>query len=404
MNKTLGTTLLVSGTMIGAGMLAMPLTSAGIGFAATAVLLILIWAMLSYSALLFVEVYQTVPADAGIGTLSAKYFGRFGRIVSTAVMLIFLFALLAAYMTGGGSILATYLPPMGDAQTHKIVSVLLFTLLLGAVVVLGTLVIDGLNRLLFYSMLAVLVFVLIVMMPEVSMQNLSAMPLDKAFIISACPVFFTSFGFHGSIPSFNKYLNGDVKALRIAILAGTSITLSVYMLWQLGTHGVLTQAVFVEILKNDPTLGGMLSAVEEMTGSARIAKILQMFSVLALVTSFLGVALGLFETIEDMLQHGFGFKAKRLLLGVLTFALPLLFALFYPEGFIQALQYASQMFVFYAVVLPAALVWKARRQYPHLPYRLWGGNWLLWLIIVLGLLIVNVPFFIRAGYLPEVVV
>ena len=38
MNKTLGTTLLVSGTMIGAGMLAMPLTSAGIGFAATAVL------------------------------------------------------------------------------------------------------------------------------------------------------------------------------------------------------------------------------------------------------------------------------------------------------------------------------------------------------------------------------
>ncbi len=35
MNKTLGSTLLVSGTMIGAGMLAMPLTSAGIGFTFT---------------------------------------------------------------------------------------------------------------------------------------------------------------------------------------------------------------------------------------------------------------------------------------------------------------------------------------------------------------------------------
>lgn len=32
MNKTLGSTLITSGTMIGAGMLAMPLTSAGIGF------------------------------------------------------------------------------------------------------------------------------------------------------------------------------------------------------------------------------------------------------------------------------------------------------------------------------------------------------------------------------------
>ena len=30
MNKTLGSTLITSGTMIGAGMLAMPLTSAGI--------------------------------------------------------------------------------------------------------------------------------------------------------------------------------------------------------------------------------------------------------------------------------------------------------------------------------------------------------------------------------------
>ena len=31
-NKTLGSTLIVAGTTIGAGMLAMPLTSAGIGF------------------------------------------------------------------------------------------------------------------------------------------------------------------------------------------------------------------------------------------------------------------------------------------------------------------------------------------------------------------------------------
>ena len=68
MNKTLGTTLLVSGTMIGAGMLAMPLTSAGIGFTFTVFLLIALWLLLTYSALLFVEVYQTTESDSGIGT------------------------------------------------------------------------------------------------------------------------------------------------------------------------------------------------------------------------------------------------------------------------------------------------------------------------------------------------
>ena len=79
MNKTLGSTLITSGTMIGAGMLAMPLTSAGIGFTFTVVLLVLLWILLTYSALLFVEVYQTAEHDAGIGTLAAQYFGRPGR-------------------------------------------------------------------------------------------------------------------------------------------------------------------------------------------------------------------------------------------------------------------------------------------------------------------------------------
>ena len=51
MNKTVGSTLLVAGTMIGAGMLAMPLTSAGIGLTATVFLLIGLWSVLTFTAL-----------------------------------------------------------------------------------------------------------------------------------------------------------------------------------------------------------------------------------------------------------------------------------------------------------------------------------------------------------------
>lgn len=105
MNKTLGTTFLVSGTMIGAGMLAMPLTSAGIGFTFNTSLLFVLWFLLTYDALLFVEAYQTVESDAGgFGSLSAVYFGGFGRFISTAALMIFLYALLAAYVTGGSNL------------------------------------------------------------------------------------------------------------------------------------------------------------------------------------------------------------------------------------------------------------------------------------------------------------
>ena len=214
MNKTLGSTLITSGTMIGAGMLAMPLTSAGIGFTFTVVLLVLLWILLTYSALLFVEVYQTAEHDAGIGTLAAQYFGRPGRIVATSVLMIFLYALLSAYVTGGGAILASTLPDFATPDLKMKGSILAFTIFFGIFVAIGTSFVDALNRFLFIAMIAALFIVLGLMIPEIKIDNLMAMPIDKALLISASPVFFTAFGFHGSIPCLNKYLEGDVKALQ----------------------------------------------------------------------------------------------------------------------------------------------------------------------------------------------
>ena len=399
MNKTVGSTLLVAGTMIGAGMLAMPLTSAGIGFGFTLVLLLGLWALLTFSALLFVELYQTAESDAGIGTLAEQYFGKAGRIIATAVLIIFLYALIAAYISGGGSLLKDLLPEgFGDK-----VSILLFTVIFGSFIVIGTHSVDKINRVLFFVMLAAFAVVLSLMLPEIKFDNLMAMPIDNALIISASPVFFTAFGFHGSIPSLNKYLGGNVKALRISILAGSAITLCAYILWQMSTHGLLTQNEFLQILKEDATLNGLVKATLAITGSNMIAGAVKLFSTLALVTSFLGVGLGLLECIEDLLKRSFNISAGRISLGLMTFIPPLVFALFYPEGFILALGYAGQMFAFYAVVLPVSLVWKARRAHTNLPYKVWGGNLTLIIVLVLGVIITSIPFAIRAGYLPFVV-
>ena len=399
MNKTVGSTLLVAGTMIGAGMLAMPLTSAGIGFGFTLVLLLGLWALLTFSALLFVELYQTAESDAGIGTLAEQYFGKAGRIIATAVLIIFLYALIAAYISGGGSLLKDLLPEsFGDK-----VSILLFTVIFGSFIVIGTHSVDKINRVLFFVMLAAFAVVLNLMLPEIKFDNLMATPIDNALIISASPVFFTAFGFHGSIPSLNKYLGGNVKALRISILAGSAITLCAYILWQMSTHGLLTQNEFLQILKEDATLNGLVKATLAITGSNMIAGAVKLFSTLALVTSFLGVGLGLLECIEDLLKRSFNISAGRISLGLMTFIPPLVFALFYPEGFILALGYAGQMFAFYAVVLPVSLVWKARRAHTDLPYKVWGGNLTLIIVLVLGVIITSIPFAIRAGYLPFVV-
>ncbi|TCP94780.1 tyrosine-specific transport protein [Cricetibacter osteomyelitidis] len=399
-NKTFGSALIVAGTTIGAGMLAMPLTSAEMGFGFTLALLIILWLLLSYSALLFVEVYQTSAKDAGIATLAEQYFGPVGRILATLSLVIFMYAILSAYVTGGGSLLAGILPFLGESAVP--ISITLFTVVLGMFIIIGTGSVDIVTRLLFLFKLVAFGLVLVMMLPKVSVENLMAMPLHHFLIISASPVFFTSFGFHVVIPSINNYLDGDIRRLRTAIITGTAIPLVAYILWQMATHGVFSQMEFIQIIRNDPTLNGLVNATHNATGSGLISGAVRTFSTLALITSFLGVSLALFDTLADLLKR-FKVRPNRLLLGLLTFVPPLCFALFYPDGFIVALGYAGQMFTFYGLVLPVGLAWRARKLDPDLPYRVTGGNISLIIALLLGLLIMNVPFIIKVGYLPPVI-
>ena len=152
------------------------------------------------------------------------------------------------------------------------------------------------------------------MLPNVTFDNLKAMPLKDFLLISASPVFFTSFGFHVVIPSINKYLNGDIKRLRIAILIGTGIPLLAYALWQMAIHGAFAQTEFVRIVRANPTLGGIVEATHQATGSTLISRAVAAFSILALITSFLGVSLSLFDSFDDLVKR-VNIRTKRLKIG-----------------------------------------------------------------------------------------
>lgn len=401
-NKILGSALIIAGTTIGAGMLAMPLTSAGMGFGMTVVLLGGLWALLTYTGLLFMEVYQTAKEkEVGVATLAEQYFGMTGRGLATFSLLVLLYALLAAYITGGGSLLSGILPVMGDEETTSKVGILLFTFILGTFVVIGIKGVDGITRLMFLGKIVAFIFVLLMMLPKAKLENLTAVPLDNLLVISAIPIFFTSFGFHVIMGSINSYLDADIRKIRLAVLIGTLIPLSAYLLWQLATHGVLSQGEFAALVKQDPTLNGLVKATAQITGSTILGEAVRLFSALALITSFLGVAMGIFEGVGDLLKR-FNLPSNRVVLTPLTFIPPLAFALFYPNGFIAALGYAGLLFAFYGLILPIGLAWKARQLHPNLPYRVAGGNLGLVIAFVMGIVIIVIPFLIEKGILPAV--
>ncbi len=337
-----------------------------------------------------------------MASLAEQYFGLIGRVLATFSLLVLLYALLAAYITGGGSLLAGVMPEMADADMKLKISILIFTAVLGTFVVVGVKSVDGLTRVLFLGKIVAFIAVLLMMLPKAKLENLTAIPLDNLLIISAIPIFFTAFGFHVIMGTINSYLDADIGKIRKSIYIGTAIPLVAYLLWQLATHGVLSQNEFTTILTQDPTLNGLVKATSQITGSTILGEMVRLFSVLALITSFLGVSMGIFEGVGDLLKR-LNLPTNRLWLTIATFTPPILFALFYPNGFIKALGYAGLLFAFYGMILPIGLAWKARRQYPNLPYRVIGGNLALVVALIAGIIIMVIPFLIQAGYLPQAV-
>lgn len=400
-NRTLGSILIVAGTTIGAGMLAMPLASAGVGFGVTLALLITLWALMCYTALLLLEVYQHVPADMGLGSLAARYLGRYGQWATGFCMLFLLYALTAAYISGAGELLASSLNQWLDCTLPPAAGVLIFTAIGGTVVCIGTSLVDLFNRFLFSAKIIFLAIMLALLLPHIHQINLLTLPLQQGLALSAIPVIFTSFGFHGSIPSIVSYLGGDIRKLRRVFIIGSFIPLVAYIFWQLATLGSIDSPAFTALLAQNAGLNGLLEAIREVVASSHVELAVHLFADLALATSFLGVALGLFDYLADLFQRQ-NSAGGRLQSGLITFLPPLAFALFYPRGFVMALGYAGVALAVLALMLPSLLVMKSRQQHPDAPWRVAGGSAALWLVLLCGIAIVVIQFAIVAGLLPAV--
>ncbi|WPO96810.1 tyrosine transporter TyrP [Buttiauxella sp. HR94] len=400
-NRTFGSMFIVAGTTIGAGMLAMPLAAAGVGFGVTLALLFCLWGLMCYTALLLLEVYQHVPADTGLGTLARRYLGRYGQWATGFSMLFLMYALTAAYMSGAGELLASSLSEWLSLSVSPATGVLLFTLVAGGVVCIGTSLVDLFNRFLFSAKLLFLIVMLALLMPHVHKVNLLTLPLEKGLALSAIPVIFTSFGFHGSVPSIVSYMNGNVQKLRWVFITGSAIPLVAYIFWQLATLGSIDSTTFFGLMANSAGLNGLLQALRDVVASPHVELAVHLFADLALATSFLGVTLGLFDYLADLFNRH-NTAMGRLQTGAITFLPPLAFALFYPRGFVMALGYAGVALAVLALLIPSLLAWQSRKHYPQSNYRVRGGKPALLLVLFCGVAVIAIQCGIATGLLPEV--
>lgn len=398
MQKIIGSILIVAGTTIGAGMLAMPIISANVGFSFMAFILFCIWFAMFYTATLLVDVYRYNSPEDGLNTLTVKYLGNSGAIITAISMLTLMYALVSAYITGGGDILRTNLELWLGKEISPQLSAILFALLFGGIIAFGTRIVDISTKIVFSIKLLFLCIVIGMLLPRIEMVYLQHMPTTSIPVLATIPVIFTSFGFYVVIPSLVKYLDGNLKQLKWVFFIGSIIPLVLYLIWELTVLGNIEANTFNQILKENAGLEGLLKAIRAVENSKVIRVAFNIFAAAAILTSFWGVALALSDYIKDLGKNKPKIKNNMSAM-LLTFTPPLLFALFYPDGFIIALGYASVSLVILALITPMLMLSKAQKQ-ANVKQSLFQKIVFpfLWL---LSALIIVIQFLVVANILPE---
>lgn len=381
--RVFGAALLVAGCCIGAGMLGLPVLTALGGFRPTLLLFTLSWLFMAATGLLLLEVNLWFKEEVSIVSMASKTLGPIGKILAWALFAFLFYSLMVAYAAGSGQLFSDFLKEWFSIQFPEWAGSLLFSLAFGIFLYLGTKSVDGINRLLMAG-LAATYFILVGMGARHVNPDFLLHVNWKASLIGV-PAMIISFGYHNLIPSLTSYLKHDTKKLKFAILAGSSLPLIIYLMWEwliLGIVPVEGEGGFREALSQ----GDMATrALRNAVGSTFVVEVAEYFAFFAIVTSFLSVALSFVDFLADGLKIKKDRKGK-IGLCALSLAPPFFLALYYPNIFLNALNYAG---AFGAVILfgimPALMVWRGRYLQRVEGERLLpGGKFTLALIILVS--------------------
>src|SRR3989338_1343215 len=104
--SVVGASLLIVGSCIGVGMLALPVLSGMAGFFPSFIIFMVAAAFMTTTALLLVEMMSWFDRPVSFISLVEETLGLPGRVIYWILYLFLFYALLVAYMTGSGNHLA----------------------------------------------------------------------------------------------------------------------------------------------------------------------------------------------------------------------------------------------------------------------------------------------------------
>lgn len=387
-SSMLGGILLIAGTAIGAGILALPIITAFGGFIPSICIFVLIWAVMLLSAYFMLDVHLSLGGTANILSMADKTLGRFGKVSSCIFYLLLLYSLLAAYLAACTPLIVQGIEAIFPWEVPAWISPFFLPILFGIGLCFGVVGIDYINRL-FMVGLSLSYFFLIGTVPT-HIEAPRLLHQDWAASLIAAPVVITSFGYHIIIPTLAGYLRHRESLLRKMIWIGSLIPLVVCLLWQWVILGAVPLKDLVMAWVHGAPATDPLSLVVR---KGWIFFAAQFFSFFALITSFSGVTLSLSDFLKDGLSLKKNWKGRGIAIA-LVFVPPLIFLFFYQKAFYLALEYAGAFVAILLGIFPALMVLRLKK---HPFYSSFLGRMAIALVLLVSLGIVGIDIIEKLG-------
>uniref|UniRef100_A0A7S2MD73 Amino acid transporter transmembrane domain-containing protein n=1 Tax=Helicotheca tamesis TaxID=374047 RepID=A0A7S2MD73_9STRA len=392
-----GQALLVAGSAVGAGLIALPSVTWRAGFIPSSCALIAVWAYMSSVGILLLEAssWMDYSRPANLSGVVSFNLGPSGRPICIMLYISIYAATITAYIAEGGQqateLLGMFLHCVENRfslegnscvdsapephQTTVVIGKLLFTALFCGIIFKGPSIVERINAVCMCG--AILVFFVLVNAAtydvdtaveeiEGELSTATGNATDTQIVTAeknwgeipgTLPVMVVAFSYHNMVPSVFASLGRHTQPSALALLFGSGIALFMYLIWQ------------------GATIGGsnaMPSSSEEIFDNLRKSAgvAFPVFSFLAIVTSVLGVGLGCVDFMEDVLvsmsalkeKKGSTVKMKRAQATILTFGPCLVCALAFPDAFLPALEFSAIFRQILFGIIPVAMVWRGRKK------------------------------------------
>ncbi|WP_372379704.1 aromatic amino acid transporter [Vibrio natriegens] len=400
MNKNpslVGGSCIIASVCVGAGMLGLPSASAGAWTVRSILAILLTMVVMTISGWMLLEAFKEYDLKVSFNTVTKELLGKKVNFINNLTVYFVGGILLYAYITSFGLIIQNLLDI--DSKSASVIFVAVFS----AFVWHSTRAVDRISVLLILFMILSFVFGVSGLAANIDtsilLDTISQESQYAPYAMAILPVALTSFGYHHSVASMRAYYGEENKA-KNAILGGTVIASVLYLLWLTSIFGNLPRVDFGPVIEQGGNVDVLLSSLGSVIESEKVSQAINSFSMAAILSSFIGVGLGVFDFLADLFKFEDN-RTGRAKTWAVTFVPPLVLSVLFPFGFVSAIGYAGAAATVWTCIIPALLVRKARKTSgtKH-GFRAPGGQPMLMGVIFFGVVTAAFHFMNMMGILP----